>query len=42
MSYELFEVALLEIFKKVFPGDKKEGWKVLSVDTEENYHNKMK
>lgn len=41
MSFELFEVAVMEVFRKSCKS-KEEGWKILMIDSEENYLMKMK
>lgn len=41
MSFELFEVALLEVFRRSCKS-KEEGWRILMIDTEENYLSRMK
>lgn len=34
MGFELFEVALYQIFKKVYPNDRNEGWRTLCIETD--------
>lgn len=41
MSFELFEVAILEVFRRSCKS-KEEGWKILMIDSEDNYILKMK
>ena len=42
MGFELFEVAIFDLFKKAYPGDKNQGWSALMIDSEQNYHTKLK
>lgn len=41
MSFEMFEVAILEVFRRSCK-TREEGWRILMVDCEENYEMKMK